>query len=67
VRGMPTWSTGKAQFTCPQCGTQYQCTYKDYPSGDPRQTYDCPQCGATVHTWKGTRDYFDWEPVEPNK
>jgi len=64
---MATWDTGKGTFTCQKCGAIYECTYKDFPASDPLQIFKCEieGCDGTVHSWKGTRDYFDWK-VKPS-
>jgi hypothetical protein len=67
---MATGDTGPATFTCPNCGAVYQCTYRNFPGPDSAQTFKCTNdgCGATVYSWKGTRDYFDWKLlVKPEK
>lgn len=56
---MATWDTGTEEFICPKCGAQYKSTFRDYPAPDPSQSFECLDCGETVHSWRGTRDYYD--------
>ena len=63
---MGTWDTGKATFTCENCGSTYECKTTGYPAPDPTQEYRCKVCGAIVHSWKGTRDYSEWRLVKRN-
>jgi hypothetical protein len=58
---MATWDKGETTFKC-QCGAVYECTYQDFPARD-RGKQECEVCGATVHSWSGTRDYSDWKLV----
>ena len=59
---MATWDRGEKEFTCPQCGAVYECTYEDLPSRE-RGKQECEDCGATVHSWNGSRDYEDWKLI----
>lgn len=59
---MATWETGTAEFTCKQCGAKYVADYKDFPVKDSGE-FKCEKCGALVHSWRGTRDYFEFKLV----
>jgi hypothetical protein len=62
---MALGDVGKTRFTCPKCSAVYECRFRDYPAPDPTQTYECKTegCKAVVHTWKGTRDYSEWNVI----
>lgn len=62
---MPIRWDGAAEFKCTGCGSRYRAHYKDFPAPDPRQTFNCTRCGTEVLSWKGTRDYMEWELIEP--
>jgi hypothetical protein len=59
---MATWETGKSTFTCRKRGAKYEATYRDYPARDEGE-FKCLDCGETVHSWRGTRDYQEWKLI----
>jgi hypothetical protein len=61
---MATWDSGKAQIDCLKCGATYECKFTDYPAPDPTGSFECTVCSTTVHSWKGTRDFSDWNLVK---
>lgn len=63
---MTTWDKGETEFSCPQCGAVYHCTYDDLPSREKGKQL-CRDCGAVVHSWNGSRDYDDWKLIHHGK
>ena len=49
---------GFQTFTCEYCGTMHEVPYKDYPMRD-RGKNQCLECGKVLHSWNGSRDYYD--------
>jgi hypothetical protein len=49
-------------FVCPKCGQPYRATQERFSYAKAGR-FDCIECNAEVHEWRGVFDFTNWEAV----
>jgi hypothetical protein len=52
-------------FACPECRQTYRATQERCLKERPGR-FDCIDCNAEVHSWRGTFDYAGWQATSPD-